>query len=568
MKAVILASAETVKLKPMLEATSFATVPFGNKALIEHLLEQMGQAGVTQVIITDERPNGELEKLWEKRGNPPLPLRFTFGKDLPGSASSLKRLKSDLNSTFIVANLNQLVTVDLKAALQYHQQSKAVATAVAVKIPGPLAAAFKAAYQVAGTGNLTRSTENNSQEYIYQINPPEAYDSGIYILEPEVLDFIGNEPEFDLHDLMVQLTGRGRKVSSFLTEGQVHQIDTLSLYWQANMDMLDGKAGSRGGPAGTIEIKPGIWAGADTKIHPAAKLTAPLIIGNNCKIDQDVKLENSVIGDGVVLEQGAQIRNSVVFPQTKVGLAVKLNDSLVRGNLLCQGPNFEADWVSDLYSLDTVKKFSASHFFRRAFNFTGALFLLILISPILLVCAIAIKLDSPGPIMYRQLRVGEGRPGGRNLKSGRVFKIYKFRTMYTDADERLAELKKLNQYKDQAFFKMKNDPRITRVGKFLRKTSLDELPQLINVVLGDMQLVGNRPLPVYEAEALSEEWQKLRFNAPAGMTGLWQISGRSNTSAEERLILDNYYAITYSFWGDIKILLMTIPALIRDRGAH
>jgi lipopolysaccharide/colanic/teichoic acid biosynthesis glycosyltransferase len=186
----------------------------------------------------------------------------------------------------------------------------------------------------------------------------------------------------------------------------------------------------------------------------------------------------------------------------------------------------------------------------------------------MLIVAIAIKLDSPGPALYKQLRVGEGRPGGRNLRSGRVFKIYKFRTMYIDADDRLAEVRKLNQYKNQTFVKIENDPRITRLGNFLRKSSLDELPQLFNVLLGDMQLVGNRPLPVYEAEALSEEWQKLRFQAPAGITGLWQISGRSNMSAEERLVLDNYYAITYSFWGDIKILLMTIPALIKTRGAR
>ena len=348
----------------------------------------------------------------------------------------------------------------------------------------------------------------------------------------------------------------------------MYNLNALNLYWQANMDILAGKAGSSVPLANMVEYKPGIWVGPNTKIHHSAKLQAPLVIGANVKIDQDVKLENSVLGNSVELGQGARISNSVIFPQTKVGLAVPLVNSLARGSLLSQGPDFETEFISDPYTLTTVKKFKSGHFFRRAFNFLTALTGLIIISPILLLCAIAIKLDSPGPIMYKQLRVGEGRPGGRNLRSGRVFKIYKFRTMYTDADERLAGLMAQNEYKNQAFIKIKNDPRITRIGNFLRKTSLDELPQLINVVLGDMQLVGNRPLPVYEAEALGEEWQKLRFNAPAGITGLWQISGRSNLTQEERLVLDNYYAVTYSFWGDIKILLITPFALIKNKGAR
>ena len=570
MKAVILANEAPVKLTPIIEATTLSTVPLANKALIEHLLEQLAQAGVTQAFITAERPSGQIESLWEGKGHPPLPLRFTFGREMTGSANAIRRLKNDLTDTFVVIDCQHLVSLDLENALEHHRQSGAVATVIATRIAAPWAVALKAAYEAVGNNGTISSSARTSPapEFNFRLTAPEACDSGFYILEPKVFEYITDNQPFKLEDLMARLSGVGQKVNTYLLDGEVRDLSTLGHYWQANMDMLIGKMGKLSYPATATEIKPGIWIGANCKIHPAARLQAPLIIGANCKIDQDAKLENSVIGDSVIVEQGAQVRNSVVFPQTQVGLAVKLVDTLVRGNLLCQGPRFEPEWVNDLYSLSAASHFKMGDLLRRVFNCTAAAAMLLAFSPVMIIAAIAIKLDSPGPFFYRQLRVGQGRPGGRNLRSGRVFKIYKFRTMYVDADDRLAEVMKQNEYKNQAFIKIKNDPRITHVGNFLRKTSIDELPQLINVVLGDMQLVGNRPLPTYEAEALGEEWQKLRFNAPAGITGLWQISGRSDLSAEERLVLDNYYAVTHSFWGDIKILLMTLPALLKARGAR
>jgi lipopolysaccharide/colanic/teichoic acid biosynthesis glycosyltransferase len=240
---------------------------------------------------------------------------------------------------------------------------------------------------------------------------------------------------------------------------------------------------------------------------------------------------------------------------------------------------------------------------KRIFDIVFASVALIVVSPILLVAAIAIKLESPGPIFYKSKRVGTGY---------RIFDFYKLRSMYTDADRRLKEYLHMNQYitdstqttlndnlpkqpkskfassvvlihKDGTplteeeykelkkqmsagtFFKLKDDPRVTKVGAFLRNTSIDELPQLINVLKGDMSIVGNRPLPLYEAEQLtSDDWSE-RFLAPAGITGLWQVEkrGKSDMSEEERKALDNQYARNFSFWNDIKIILKTIPALFQ-----
>lgn len=180
--------------------------------------------------------------------------------------------------------------------------------------------------------------------------------------------------------------------------------------------------------------------------------------------------------------------------------------------------------------------------------------------PLFLLIALAIKIESKGPILYFSKRAGKGF---------RVFNFFKFRTMIVGADLKMQEFTDLNQYttgsKQPLFFKLQNDPRVTKVGAFLRKTSLDELPQLFNVLKGDMSVVGNRPLPLYEASTLTtNEWAE-RFMAPAGITGLWQISkrGKDDMSNEERILIDIDYARTRSLAGDLKILFKTPAAMIQ-----
>jgi lipopolysaccharide/colanic/teichoic acid biosynthesis glycosyltransferase len=198
---------------------------------------------------------------------------------------------------------------------------------------------------------------------------------------------------------------------------------------------------------------------------------------------------------------------------------------------------------------------------KRIFDVVASATAILLISPLLLVVAVIIKLDSKGPIIFKSKRVGAGY---------KIFDFYKFRSMRVGASDELVQLSELNQYDKSenggsTFLKLKNDPRTTRFGRFIRKFSIDELPQLFNVLKGDMSLVGNRPLPLYEAEMLtSNEWA-MRFLGPAGLTGLWQVSrrGKADMSERERKKLDNFYAKNNSFWLDLKILLNTLPAIVQ-----
>jgi len=186
---------------------------------------------------------------------------------------------------------------------------------------------------------------------------------------------------------------------------------------------------------------------------------------------------------------------------------------------------------------------------------SGAMSLLLL--PVFLLTALAIKLTSPGPVFFVQNRLGLNK---------RHFGIYKFRTMVVDAEKRMKEIEHLNEVSGPVF-KIKNDPRITPIGKFLRKTSIDELPQLFNVLKGDMSLVGPRPLPLRDYEGFSEDWQRRRFSVRPGVTCLWQIGGRSDVSFEQWMELDLLYIDKWSLLLDFKILLKTIPAVLKGSGA-
>ena len=194
-------------------------------------------------------------------------------------------------------------------------------------------------------------------------------------------------------------------------------------------------------------------------------------------------------------------------------------------------------------------------FLKRIMDIVLSTIVLVLHWPLLLVIAIAIKLESPGPVIYPSLRVG---------KKGRRFVCYKFRTMVSGADELKDNLRRLNQRRGP-FFKIADDPRVTRLGRFLRKYSLDELPQFWNVLKGDMSLVGPRPHPLDDVERYSP-WHHGRLDVKPGLTGLWQVTARANPSFETCMVLDLGYIRSWSLLLDCRILMMTIPAVLAGEG--
>ncbi len=222
-------------------------------------------------------------------------------------------------------------------------------------------------------------------------------------------------------------------------------------------------------------------------------------------------------------------------------------------------PTFDVLGSRTMLVFRTTPEVSWALMLKGIIDRTGAFLLLLCASPALLAAALAIRFTSPGPIIFRQQRGG---------KHGRPFTMYKFRTMSTNAEMLRAELAAQNEMSGPVF-KVGNDPRVTSVGRWLRKTSIDELPQLVNVLKGQMSLVGPRPLPLYEVEQFENSAQRRRLSVKPGLTCLWQINGRSNvTSFEDWVQLDLAYIDNWSIWLDIKILLKTVPAVLFGFGAR
>lgn len=221
------------------------------------------------------------------------------------------------------------------------------------------------------------------------------------------------------------------------------------------------------------------------------------------------------------------------------------------------GPGVDIHTVEglSLIGLPPARLSRSSKLLKRAMDLVLGLVVLVVLSPAFFAIAIAIVLDSRGPVFFRQLRMGAG---------GRTFRIVKFRTMVADAEERKAELAHLNKNAngDARMFKIANDPRVTRVGRFLRRTSLDELPQLFNVLRGEMSFVGPRPLILSEDQHV-QDWARKRLDLKPGITGLWQVLGRSEIPFEEMVKLDYMYVTDWSLIGDLKLILRTVPAVVR-----
>ncbi|QWG36142.1 sugar transferase [Bacillus mycoides] len=213
--------------------------------------------------------------------------------------------------------------------------------------------------------------------------------------------------------------------------------------------------------------------------------------------------------------------------------------------------NIELDWEK----VNARKGYLVA---KRCIDFIGVLFGLILLSPVFLIVAVLIKYEDPkGPVLFKQIRIG---------KDGKEFYMYKFRSMVTDAEEKLKDLLEYNEVSG-AMFKMKEDPRITKIGKFIRKTSIDELPQLINVLKGEMSLVGPRP-PLPREVKVYTSYDKQRLLVIPGCTGLWQVSGRNNLGFEEMVELDLKYIQERNFWYDIRIIFKTIKIMVISNGAY
>ena len=269
-------------------------------------------------------------------------------------------------------------------------------------------------------------------------------------------------------------------------------------------------------------------------------------------------LRNKVVDDIVIslpIKSHYSIISKIVTICEEQGILVRNLSNLFD----LRTAQFRADCIDGEYLIThyTGSMEGSSVLIKRLIDILIACTGLILFAPLFLIISVLVKITSPGSILFIQERVGIRK---------RIFRLYKFRTMVADAEKKQDNLKELNEASGPVF-KIKKDPRITEIGKYLRKFSIDELPQLVNVLKGDMSIVGPRPLPVRDYMGFSQDWHRRRFSVRPGITCLWQVNGRSKLSFEEWMKLDMEYIDRWSLWLDLKILFKTIPAVLKGIGA-
>ena len=402
--------------------------------------------------------------------------------------------------------------------------------------------------------------------------------AGLYLFDSNILEHIDGDGHFDIKEQLIhRIQEQGYSVFCQTIQGVHPSILSPLDYYKAHyrilrLGMFDHNAEE--------EVADGVWIGEHTRLSESALIVGPVLIGKNCIIEDGVKIigptvigdysrvgtrslvRESILWNDTQVPDDAKIEYSIIGPKDHISLDRMRTDPPVLSDPVCStSDNGGWTWPSAgklrpalaAKLMDIIRR-TAKRMLDIVISSVG----LILSFPLCLIIALIIKLNSPGPVFFGQKRCGQ---------HGREFRMFKFRTMVKDADKKQSQLYTQKDV-DGPMFKMQNDPRLTSVGFFLRKTSLDELPQLFNVLKGDMSLVGPRPLVMKEMR-FSPGWRDLRLKVKPGITGLWQINGRSHAPFHDWIKYDIFYVKNQSVLLDLKILAQTLRLIIgKERGVY
>jgi NDP-sugar pyrophosphorylase family protein len=339
------------------------------------------------------------------------------------------------------------------------------------------------------------------------------------ILMPRALSVLFQYPDFlDVADMIKFLNSRGLIIKTYQTSCSHQLIQSLQDYSKVHKRILKQEFKTITIPG--KEIAPGLWIGRNSTIHPQAELRPPLVIGQNSIIRNRVAVAESVVGDSVIIDQDADIKSSIILDETYVGSNLEVKDMVIKKTLMVQIHSGIHVCVGDEVILGDLKKREFAAFIERLGNVGAALILLILFSPILIPLGLYSLLRPSKNFLYAEKRYGPSRYGDLSAEIlPAPFFLYAFRSKW----------------------------------RFIHK-----FPGLINVIRGDLSLVGNSPLTETQLEQLREDWEKLRFTAPAGLFHIWEAEGSTDSTWNEKVVMEGYYAASRSYWGDVKILLKSL----------
>lgn len=589
MKALILGAGIGSRLLPLTNEIPAPMLPILNKPLILYILEHLKKFNIEKVKISLHHLPELVDAYLGDGEELDLKITYSLEKDLLGTGYSIKRIPSYFDDTVIIHFGNILTNLDINDFLYFHKQRKSIFSYVVI--------------ENRDIKNISEIKINNKSQIVYSgfRESGSKYPfipAGIFLAQKEILDYIPANKKFSLEEDLLKVICKEKLPSyAYIHKGDFYKIQYPKDLLEVNLQLLRILAFTEGK----------LVFGSTNRIHKEvlSSVTFPILVGENSTINKNVVIKGpAVIGNDVIIDEGSSISNSLILDNTYIGKNLEIENSIVYKNLCINTQKDYSIYVTDSFVLSPIVKVTlsdkAKEILFRVIDIVLSFIGLVLLSPVFLIIALAIKLDSKGPVIFRSKRIQKPQFIQQDEKWYRyepekVVYYYKFRTMKVD-EQTKAELQSKNIYADGSYFKVKDDPRVTRVGKFLRRTSLDELPLLFNVLKGDLSLVGIWGLPPEEAQSLMEkgasrDFQRLkdvsilRFKGKLGLAGYWQSRGRSELTAEERAIHDSIQAIANikdeklrarlgaytkanSLSGYISLILDTIKSVIKRKGAY
>jgi len=584
-KAVVLAGGPGTALMPLANLRHKLALPVANEPLIRHLTRFLHANGINDaaVVGNGQLDNPEMQNRLRDACEPEVQLTFYTDRGPRGTAGSLTLLRAFLDdSPFLVVESGVLaVGLDLYPVARLHAQRGAGLTVVVGGESSGESHIERIDMDMHDRIRRVRILERSVQDRL-RLRP-----KGIYIFSREAFDRIPATGYVDIKEQLIPYLNEEKVlVCAAHADGYARKIGELGDYFAANRELLVGGPVPRNGHFGR-EIREEVWAGPDVEIDPGALVVGPVVLGPKCRISSGAQVIGpAALGAGVSVGRSAVVRESILWPDSRVVDEARVDYCVVGdGCVIPKGQRVKAsvvlDWKERSERLDFIARMddqggrtlihrhgkirqasrpSLRHrcflAAKRMLDIVVSFSALLITAPLFLLVALAIKADSRGTAFFNQKRCGY---------RGRSFTMYKFRTMGHNAEQLQRQLAKYKDV-DGPTFKVFGDPRVTRVGRILRRTSLDELPQLINVLRGEMSLVGPRPL-ILEEMRCAPNWRDIRLQVKPGMTGLWQVTGRGSVTFEDWVRCDTMYVKQQSMLLDLKILLRTFVVVLLGVGA-
>jgi lipopolysaccharide/colanic/teichoic acid biosynthesis glycosyltransferase/NDP-sugar pyrophosphorylase family protein len=543
-------------------------LPIANRSLVEYTATALVNAGVARVLVVLDEERQQLKTaLAAQLQDYPLEVRVVAQPLTLGTAGSLRGLRGDLgHEPFWVISGDLFLQTNLVEMLKFHRDRETLATVAVFRTQEP-------------AWEMERVEVDHEQRVkaIHRFHQAQDKRSslrplGLYLFDPAVLEAIPPDSYFDLKEqLLPVLRQRGNPAVAWESSGYGRVLVSVADYLAVNRDVLLGRVPVQAGPTGSgarqcggtmsasdATIVPPVVLDPTSSVGRGVTIVGPTAVGAHAEIGEKACLVECVVFPSARIGRGAQLTRCILGEGSVVGEGEVLRDVIASDSPI----KFEDGSLAsgrraflDMHGLMVAPRAEARRGYfvlKRALDVTLSALFLLLVAPLLPAIALAVWLDVPGPLIFRQRRCG---------LHGKEFTMLKFRTMVDGAEDLKRTL--VNDV-DGPMFKMTHDPRVTRVGRFLRASNLDELPQLWNVLRGDMSLVGPRPLAMEEMQ-FNPRWRDIRLSIKPGLTGLWQVKAHSRMSFVEWIRNDIRYVRNLSTWQDLKILVATLRFPVRFR---